>query len=113
MANPSHLSAWSKQELGLLEPIVVDIGVSQSYTIGAASTSPDVLKIPITSSEYYLIEYRSTEANYYDAVIDSSGILIWHIDENKCAESHRVNDDEDHPCVRLIQADGDYDLDNG
>lgn len=111
--NPSHFSAWSKQELGLLEPTVVDIEVSQSYTLDAASSSPDVLKIPITSSEYYLIEYRSTEASYYDAAIHSSGILIWHIDEDKCIGVHGVNDDEDHPCVRLIQADGDEDLESG
>lgn len=111
--NPSHFSAWSKQELGLLVPMVVDIEVSQSYTLDAASSSPDVLKIPITSSEYYLIEYRSTEASYYDAAIHSSGILIWHIDEDICSGTHGVNDDEDRPCVRLVQADGDYDLENG
>ena len=112
-SNPAHFNAWSKQELGLLEPTLVDISSSQSYTLDAASSSPDALKIEISSSEYYLIEYRSTGASNYDAAIHSSGILIWHIDEDKCIGVHGVNDDEDHPCVRLIQADGDYDLENG
>ncbi|MBO89735.1 MAG: hypothetical protein CMP14_09460 [Rickettsiales bacterium] len=112
-SNPAHLNAWSKQELGLLEPTLVDTSSSQSYTLGASSSNPDALKIEISSGEYYLIEYRSTGASNYDAAIHSSGVLIWHIDEDKCIGVHGVNDDEDHPCVRLIQADGDYDLENG
>jgi M6 family metalloprotease-like protein len=111
-ANPSHFSAWSKQELGLLQPTVVDISSSQSYTLSASSGSPDALKIPISNSEYYLIEYRSTTAGDYDAAIHSTGVLIWHIDEEVCEQNHKVNTDEDHPCVRLIQADGDNDLEN-
>jgi len=110
--NPSHFSAWSKQELGLLQPTVIDISSSQSYTLDASSVSPDVLKVPISSSEYYLIEYRSAKSSYYDAAIEESGVLIWHIDEEICEEDNSVNSDEDHPCVRLIQADGDRDLEN-
>lgn|GEM_PF-2455741 len=108
--NPAHLSAWSKQELGLLEPTEVGISTSQTYTLRAASTHADALKIPITSSEYFLIEFRSNTASDYDAGLHSTGILIWHIDEDICASVHSVNGDESHPCVRLIQADGDDDL---
>jgi M6 family metalloprotease-like protein len=109
---PAHLSAWSKQELRLVTPTVVPIGVDASYTLSPASTSQDILRVDINPDEYYLIEFRSTTASNYDSLLFSSGILIWHIDESVCRAVHRVNDDENQPCVRLIQADGDMDLQN-
>jgi M6 family metalloprotease-like protein len=111
--NPAHLSAWAKQEIGVLNPTLVDPSIDQSITLYPASTTAQALKIPITSDEYYLIEFRSKSASDYDAGLHSTGVLIWHIDEAICASTNRVNDDENRPCVRLIQADGNMDLDAG
>ena len=112
-SNPAHMNAWTKIELGLLEPTVINPSIDNSYYIDALSITPEALKVEITDDEYFLIEYRSNDAeSYYDSALPSSGVLIWHIDESKCIGVHGVNVDEDHPCVRLVQADGDKDLEH-
>jgi immune inhibitor A len=52
-----------------------------------------------TSTEYFLVENRQQTAS--DTFLPGSGLLVWHIDDSVFS-----NADENHPRVKLIQADG-------
>lgn len=51
------------------------------------------------SQEYFLIENRQTTAS--DEYLPGKGLLIWHIDTRVGS-----NTDENHPMIKLMQADG-------
>ena len=107
----SHFDAWSKYKLGWIEPTVIPPDTMQmELTLQPVETTGTIVKVPISSTEYWLIEYRSNTAGYYDGSLPDSGVLIWHIDESVPGLN---NNDEDHPAVKLIQADGNDDLGNG
>ena len=90
-----------------------------------------IYKIPITPTEYFLIENRQQdfagdglhltkgasgvvlEADDYDVDIPGSGLLIWHIDERIIAAGLRnycVNADPYMRGVDLEEADGSQDI---
>ena len=107
--SPSHFDAWSKYKLGWIEPTVIQPDVMQmELTLQPVETSGDVVKIPISETEYWLLEYRSNMAGDYDGSLPGSGVLIWHIDERPGLGTSN----ESHPLVKLIQADGNDDLAN-
>ena len=55
-------------------------------------------------NEFFLFENRQQEGN--DLYIPGHGMLIWHIDINQeVFDENVVNDDADHQCVDLIEAD--------
>ncbi|MEN8192275.1 MAG: T9SS type A sorting domain-containing protein [Bacteroidota bacterium] len=62
---PPEMSAWEKMFLGWVTPIEIPVENS-SITITAKYTSPfgdaSLIKIPINSTEYYLIENRKRDA---------------------------------------------------
>lgn len=63
---PPEPSPWSKIRMGWIEPVTLDIGntnVSIVTKLAAELSDTVVLKIPINSSEYYLIENRNRDAN--------------------------------------------------
>ena len=62
---PPEPSAWEKIYLGWKEPIVVEPGVyNLSLTSNTVASLSDtvILKVPLTSSEYYLVENRTRDA---------------------------------------------------
>jgi M6 family metalloprotease-like protein len=114
LENPSHFDPWSKLKFGWVEPTIVqpDAGIME-LTLQPVETSGAIVKVPISSTEYWLIEYRSNSAGDFDGSLPGSGVLIWHIDESVIDEWGRMdNDNEDHPAVKLVQADGNSDLEN-
>ena len=113
--NPAHFGAWSKYKLGWVSPTVVSTeSITQQIILNPVETDGKIIKVPISNSEYWLIEYRSINAGEYDRGLPSSGVLIWHIDEGVTDEYGDFdNTDEEHPAVKLIQADGYDDLKNG
>jgi M6 family metalloprotease-like protein len=100
-ATPSHMCAWSKEQLGWVDPVVLcddQTGVSLS----AVETGGDVLKIyphGHLSDEYFLVENRVRTG--YDTYLPVSGIAVWHIDN-----SISDNTNEAHKLVDLEEADG-------
>ncbi len=63
---PPEPSAWEKIYLGWLEPKVVELqdqSLSLTAYEAASELENSVVKIPITSDEYYLIENRKRDAN--------------------------------------------------
>ncbi|MCK4504380.1 MAG: immune inhibitor A [Candidatus Aegiribacteria sp.] len=114
---PSSLSAWSRMYLGWAPVIEFTDDGTFSLTQGDS-----ILRIPLNSSEYLLIENRQRDPdgdgmcgiNEHDFGLPGSGILIWHIDETRLGEymnANMVNIDPDHKGVDLEEADGIQDFD--
>jgi M6 family metalloprotease-like protein len=61
---PPHPMAWSKARLGWIQPVVVerDTTIRLSAT-DRSSELPKAIRIPITDSEYFLLENRVQRAN--------------------------------------------------
>ncbi len=105
---PAGLDAYCRRELGRILDVAIEdevnVGALWSDTLQAVEVSSRVLNVPLSSSEYFLIENRQAEldgnneirvtadtltgvvlgpeSGEYDALLPGSGILVWHIDEN-------------------------------
>jgi immune inhibitor A len=113
-SSPSHLCAWSKYQLGFLSPIGIDrIGIAkrEGESIPPAATSATAYRLledPCGpdwdwlggSGEYFLVENRYRTG--FDASLPGNGLLILHVDDTETN-----NDNENHPLVGIMQADGD------
>ena len=123
---PSRMIAWSRIQLGWLEPLVithndtVEIAASSS-----ASDLPQAIRVPISATEYFLIENRISRLNIenripqiefstphnvwlssddYDAFIPGSGILIYHIDDAIIRASDAEKHINSHPDYKIAPA---------
>ena len=108
--NPAHFDAWSKVKLGWVEPVELDLTQVARYTLTPVESGGEILKFTIVdregdSDEAIYVEYRDSSSALFDRGLPGDGLLIWHVDE-----SIETNEDENHPLVRLVQADGNRDL---
>ncbi len=117
---PPHPMAWSKMQLGWIEPVVVrrDTVLSLLAT-DRNGELPKAVRIPIATGEYFLLENRQqrgqrgvgedenkvwivpdqitieesvwTAIDEYDAFIPGSGVLMWHVDEGVLAHAADPN----------------------
>lgn len=60
---PAQPEAWSKVFLGWEEPIVITSGENFEIAAALANNPNKIYKIPITDSEYFLLENRSRDIN--------------------------------------------------
>ena len=106
--NPAEPSAYMKYIAGwstttiLTNPLVglpVPSGVNTLYKF----------EHPTLANEYYLIENRQQSGR--DAAIPAAGLAIWHIDTHGSNNNEQMTP-ESHYEVTLVQADGDWDLEN-
>ncbi|RMF90565.1 MAG: M6 family metalloprotease domain-containing protein [Nitrospinota bacterium] len=112
---PAHLSAWSKYRLGWVTPTQVE-GTLPDEPIEPAAQSADVYQLlygsPDKGGEYFLIENRQKSG--FDAGLPGTGLLIWHIEENKTNNKEECyppsNCSTTHYKVALVQADNRWDL---
>ncbi len=112
--SPAHMSAWSKYQLGWIEPIQVTSSFPSTKEIHAASTTEaNVYKFG-TGQEYFLVENRQQTG--FDAGLPGEGLAIWHIDEEKATNEEEcyppTNCPTTHYKVALVQADNLWDLEN-
>jgi M6 family metalloprotease-like protein len=101
---PTHMSAWSKEFLGWVDPIPVT--ADMQVAIQDFETHNVVYKVQISSTQYYLISNR--ERKLFDANLPQSGLLIELV--NKTAvdaglPNNRVNADPTSLGVRVVEAD--------
>jgi M6 family metalloprotease-like protein len=102
--SPAHLSAWCKEKLGWVTPVIVTQNLA-GVVIPPVESDPTVYKVwrdGIPEEEYFLIENRQNVG--FDDILPGSGLLIWHIDGDG---------DPYIDLVDLEEADGRDDLENG
>ena len=117
---PPHPMAWSKMQLGWIEPVVVrrDTVLSLLAT-DRSGDLPKAVLVPIDMHEYFLLENRQQRGqrgveedegkvwidpdqitieesvwvaiDEYDAFVPGSGVLIWHVDEGVMARTADPN----------------------
>lgn len=113
--SPAGMGPWDKQFLGWLTPTLANGQVVTTRRIKAPLRAvekfKDVLKINMgpsatTSPEYLMLENRQWVG--FDKGLPNFGLLVWHVDDWVFD-----NNNSPHYHVGLIQADGQYDLENG
>ncbi len=106
-SSPSHFTAWSKERLGWLEPIVVTGNVMQ-IEIPPAESSPIAYRLWTngqSGGEYFLVENRQnlgfdaglTRRQKDFSLTDSYGLIIYHVDNSgrQSNENRRIIDVEE------------------
>jgi len=109
---PTHMSAWSKEFLGWVLPTVVTADQSPA-TFPSVEDHATVIKVPISATQYYLIENR--QKKLFDQNLPIGGLAIWKVNQtvlNSGLANNTVNADENNKGVDLEEADGKADLDN-
>eukprot|EP00884_Botryococcus_braunii_P021405 jgi/Botrbrau1/7949/Bobra.9_2s0107.1 len=96
-AVPAEPNAWCKANQGWVQ--VQELQKSGPVTIDDVKKTRTVYKIQLTPYEYILLENRQLTG--YDASLPGPGLMVYLVDE-------RIQDEDDewHPKVMLIQADG-------
>lgn len=113
--SPSHLDAWSKLFLSFLGPIVPSVD-QYGVSFPQVETNQIIYKLwtnGAPGSEYFLVENRQQVG--YDAFLPSSGMMIWHIDDNipnNDREWYPGYTDSSHYKVALEQADGLWEMEH-
>ena len=111
---PTHLSPWSKEVLGWIQPKVLTLNelnvafypvedtsvVYKLWTGGNITSRVSGFGLGLdVGTEYFLVEYRKQKK--FDKYIHNSGLLIWHIDNNQTN-----NRNDDRRLVDVEEADG-------
>lgn len=107
-ARPPHFGAWARERLGWAS--VRRVATSGRVELSAVARGGDVVRIDLNGGrEHVLLEYRAADGA--DASAPGTGLLVWQVDD-AVLETRQwgVNDDETHPGVRVVQADGRNDL---
>ncbi|MFA6108173.1 MAG: FlgD immunoglobulin-like domain containing protein [Candidatus Latescibacterota bacterium] len=76
---PNSLSVWSRARLGWSEVIELTEPV-QEVRLAPVGAGGAILQIPLTAREYYLLEYRTRAATWYDRHLPGEGLLVWHVE---------------------------------
>lgn len=90
---PQHMSAWCKEQLGWLAPVVIDPTVKQKLVLAPIEkSSKECFKVLVRpdGSEYLLLENRRKVG--FDASLPAEGLLIWRVVVRRpiLEESHGV-----------------------
>jgi M6 family metalloprotease-like protein len=99
-ATPAHMSAWCKEKLGWVTPIVVNSYIPQQK-IKLVEKYPEIYKFNARGTpggEYFLVENRQKVG--FDQYLINGGLLIFHVDPSVSS-----NTNENHRMVDLEQAD--------
>ena len=90
---PQHMSAWSKEKLGWLKPVIIDPTEKQKLILAPVEgSSTECFKVLIRrdASEYLLLENR--QQRDFDTGLPAAGLLIWRVvgDHPILEESHGI-----------------------
>lgn len=83
-AIPPAPSAWEKIQLGWITPREISTGssvVNIATAQGAILSDATIIKIPITSAQYYLVENRQQDANN-----DKAKVTVWYSGKTETLE---------------------------
>lgn len=111
-STPVSMTAWSKMVNGWVQPEVLgEVNEAPASFQDTASDSYNIVLLPASKHECFLIENRSTDG--YDAGLNAihsyyrGGLAIWHIDQSvidKGMTTNAVNADKDQKGVDLEEA---------
>jgi len=116
----SHMTAWSKIQLGWITPTIVT--VSDNYDVHDAESNAEayiLIDTQHSNDEYFLVENRHPSNSYYETVgapvapdgtYPDAGIVIYHIDETRIQDwiNHGINNvnvDEIHKGIDVETAE--------
>jgi len=115
-STPGHLSAWSRQKLGWVEPMVIDR--DGFYALQPLEISSTIYKITqgYPEGEYLLIENK--QPIKFDKDVEVGGMVIYKVDESIPLQDQRSYPGgpgwaAKHYKVAVLQADGRYDIERG
>ncbi|MGD9140723.1 MAG: M6 family metalloprotease domain-containing protein [bacterium] len=117
-SSPSHMSCWSKIQMGWINPSRVTMSSGTNITLWRAEDYPHAWKVgmDMQHTEYFLVEMRDS-AYGFDKSLIKSGVLIYHVDDDQYMENDCENGtgcpSNYHLMVALEQPDNSYDLDCG
>ncbi len=94
------LGAWTRMMVGWATPHIVDIAKDSTYDLFPMGRGGTVLRVPITTTEYLLLDYR--ESTVGDIRLPANGVLIHHI-----ADTRPLHPSSGAYRVSLIEADDD------
>ena len=106
--SPAHPSAWSKIELGFIDP--VNVTSAATYQLPPVETSGTVYRLWTQGqggNQYFLVANRRPIG--YDAALPGHGVLIWHVDDNMSSNDNQWypgHTSSGHYRLALEQADG-------
>jgi M6 family metalloprotease-like protein len=100
---PAMLSAWAREKLGWINPVIIDSDGDFSLTPTATGNACYKLLTPV-KNEYFLLENRHPAG--FDKALPGSGLAIFHINTLRSD-----NDNERLKLSDLEEADGRDDLD--
>lgn len=94
---PQHFGAWCKEQLGWINPTVIDPRVEQKLVLDAIEESQnECFKVLVKpdASEYLLLENRRRKG--FDRSLPGEGLLIWRVVNNRpmLEESHGIEGPE-------------------
>lgn len=99
---PTLMGPWERIRLGWTEVVTPSQGIDQRIDLPSVRSSGRTLRIPLSPTEYLLVEYRTREG--FDAALPAAGVLVYHVDESlplrpcsTCERKYRVS---------LLEADG-------
>ena len=97
---PAHPSAWCKANQGWVS--VVNRTTNGVVTVKDVKSDRKVYRLwkdGAAGKEYFLLENR--QRTLYDRKLPGEGLLVYHVDETIDG-----NEDENHPFIKLLEADG-------
>ena len=104
---PTHMSTWSKEYLGWVDPVDVDNDLA-NVRLKDWETTGTVYRMRISPTQYYLITSR--QPRLFDAKLPGAGgLLIEYVNEKKVQAgltSNTVNNDVNNKGVAIVEADG-------
>jgi M6 family metalloprotease-like protein len=115
IVDPPHMGAYTKGIMGWVEPKVVGAAIKpEQHTLRPAHSSGDALRIPLSATEYLLVEYRAKQG--HDSGLPASGLLVYHIQTGRpflpcptCPRTYSyalLEADSDSALVRVETAGG-------
>ena len=115
---PQHMGAYMKYEYGTWLDSIPEITQCGTYTLHALGTSAtnNCYKIAGPNEhEYFVLEYRNNQSDYYETSLPSSGLLIYRINDRFWGNSSydgTTNFDEIYLYRRNGTPNSDGDVDN-
>jgi M6 family metalloprotease-like protein len=105
--NPTQINAYLKYRAGWAENVTA-ITAGLNATIRAGVNEFFIHRK--NNIEYFIVENRQKAGR--DAALPGAGLAIWHVDEQGANENQQMTPNQHYECA-LVQADGEFDLENG